>query len=429
MDWVDLRSDTVTRPTKAMREAMVDAEVGDDVYGEDPTVNALQRRLAAELGFRGGAVRAHRHAVQPAGADVALRARRRVHRRRRCAHLPLGRRRCRGARFDPAAADPAGPRWHACRWTRSRRRSSRSTRISRGPGCWRWRTPGGGARCRWTICAMPVRSPASAAWACTWTARGCTTPQWPAACRRARSPSISTASRCACPRDWARRSVRCWWVRRALIDKARRWRKVAGGGWRQAGLLAAACSYALDHHVARLADDHANAARLADGPGRTCPRSRCWGSTPTWCSSTCRQVACASWTCICARPASASASATCRRCAWSPIWTWTPTGVSGPCVRSRRSSYHRPADRELPREDEHGVPPAGRCRHDGKGMPVMRHAAWHRRSGCHPAGRLRWRSSLLATADPSSPMPASARTVHGPPRQRRCAGSRRCCPR
>jgi threonine aldolase len=48
-----------------------------------------------------------------------------------------------------------------------------------------------------------------------------------------------------------------------LIDKARRWRKVAGGGWRQAGLLAAACTYALDHHVARLADDHRRAAYLA----------------------------------------------------------------------------------------------------------------------------------------------------------------------
>ncbi|HUH31482.1 MAG TPA: GntG family PLP-dependent aldolase, partial [Rhodanobacter sp.] len=49
----------------------------------------------------------------------------------------------------------------------------------------------------------------------------------------------------------------------ALIDKARRWRKVTGGGWRQAGMLAAAGLYALDHHVARLADDHRRAATLA----------------------------------------------------------------------------------------------------------------------------------------------------------------------
>ena len=48
---VDLRSDTVTRPTPAMREAMARAEVGDDVFGDDPSVNALQEGIAALLGF------------------------------------------------------------------------------------------------------------------------------------------------------------------------------------------------------------------------------------------------------------------------------------------------------------------------------------------------------------------------------------------
>ncbi len=47
---VDLRSDTVTRPTPGMREAMAHAEVGDDVFGVDPTVNALQQRVAKLLG-------------------------------------------------------------------------------------------------------------------------------------------------------------------------------------------------------------------------------------------------------------------------------------------------------------------------------------------------------------------------------------------
>src|SRR5271157_1466594 len=47
---IDLRSDTVTRPTAAMREAMFRAEVGDDVYGEDPTVNRLERRAAEIMG-------------------------------------------------------------------------------------------------------------------------------------------------------------------------------------------------------------------------------------------------------------------------------------------------------------------------------------------------------------------------------------------
>ncbi|MCL5743186.1 MAG: beta-eliminating lyase-related protein, partial [Acidobacteria bacterium] len=47
---VDLRSDTVTRPTPEMRRAMAEAEVGDDVYGEDPTVNHLERRAAEIIG-------------------------------------------------------------------------------------------------------------------------------------------------------------------------------------------------------------------------------------------------------------------------------------------------------------------------------------------------------------------------------------------
>jgi threonine aldolase len=52
---------------------------------------------------------------------------------------------------------------------------------------------------------------------------------------------------------------------KALISKAHRWRKMLGGGMRQAGVLAAAATHALDHHVERLADDHANARRLAEG--------------------------------------------------------------------------------------------------------------------------------------------------------------------
>ena len=51
MPIIDLRSDTVTQPTAGMREAMLAAELGDDVYGEDPTVNRLEQRLAQDLGF------------------------------------------------------------------------------------------------------------------------------------------------------------------------------------------------------------------------------------------------------------------------------------------------------------------------------------------------------------------------------------------
>lgn len=54
MDWIDLRSDTVTSPTEAMRQAMANAPVGDDVFGEDPTVNRLQEMAAERVGKQAG---------------------------------------------------------------------------------------------------------------------------------------------------------------------------------------------------------------------------------------------------------------------------------------------------------------------------------------------------------------------------------------
>src|SRR4030042_3178307 len=54
MDWIDLRSDTVTQPTEAMRHAMANAPVGDDVFGEDPTVNKLQAMAAEMMGKQAG---------------------------------------------------------------------------------------------------------------------------------------------------------------------------------------------------------------------------------------------------------------------------------------------------------------------------------------------------------------------------------------
>ena len=54
MDVIDLRSDTVTKPTDAMRRAMAEAEVGDDVFGEDPSINELQDRAAQLMGMEAG---------------------------------------------------------------------------------------------------------------------------------------------------------------------------------------------------------------------------------------------------------------------------------------------------------------------------------------------------------------------------------------
>ncbi len=62
---IDLRSDTVTKPSPEMRRAMFEAEVGDDVYGEDPTINRLEQRAAEIFGREAGAVCAQRNHGQP----------------------------------------------------------------------------------------------------------------------------------------------------------------------------------------------------------------------------------------------------------------------------------------------------------------------------------------------------------------------------
>ena len=118
MNIVDLRSDTVTRPTPAMRDAMAAAEVGDDVFGDDPTVNALQERIAAALGKEAGAVRHQRHAEQPGRGDE------------RTAGAATS---TSSARWrTPTAGRPAAPR---CSAASSRSRSSTSPTAR-----WRWPT-------------------------------------------------------------------------------------------------------------------------------------------------------------------------------------------------------------------------------------------------------------------------------------------------
>ena len=69
MHHIDLRSDTVTQPTAAMKQAMLAAPLGDDVFGDDPTVNALQSRLAGMLGLE--AALFMRHQLKPVLFDPA----------------------------------------------------------------------------------------------------------------------------------------------------------------------------------------------------------------------------------------------------------------------------------------------------------------------------------------------------------------------
>ena len=146
---VDLRSDTVTRPTPAMRAAMLRAELGDDVFGDDPTVNAPAgaRSPRCSARRRRCSCPAARRATWPR-MHGPLRPRRRVHRRPGRAHLPLRRRRRGRARQRPAAAAaptrPTAP-W---RWPTSQRRSSPTTTTSRARRLLALENTIGGGCCR-----------------------------------------------------------------------------------------------------------------------------------------------------------------------------------------------------------------------------------------------------------------------------------------
>ena len=262
MNWIDLRSDTVTRPTAAMREAMALAEVGDDVYGEDPTVNALQRRLADDLGFDAGlfvpsgtqsnllALMAHcqrgdeylvgmeAHAYKYEGGGAAVLG--------SIQPQPL-----------PHAADGSLPLDAVERAIKPIDAHFARTRLLCLENTWHGR-------------ALPLAYLAEARALCDrrglalhldgarlYNAAAASGVPARAITAHFDSVSVCLSKGLGAPVG----SVLLGST--ALIDDARRWRKVAGGGMRQAGILAAAGLHALDHHVARLADDHARAAMLA----------------------------------------------------------------------------------------------------------------------------------------------------------------------
>jgi len=264
MNWIDLRSDTVTRPSVAMREAMLRADVGDDVYGEDPTVNALQQRLADELGFEAGlfapsgtqanllallshcqrgdeyivGMDAHTYKYEGGGAAVfgSIQPQPIVH--AGDGTLPLD--------TVEQAIKPRDPHfartrllclentWHGRALPRAYLSEARALCDRHG-----------------LVLHLDGARLYNAAVADGVAPREIT--------RHFDSVSVCLSKGLGAPVGSVLLGTR------TLIDEARRWRKVAGGGMRQAGLLAAAGLYALDHHVARLADDHRRAAELAAG--------------------------------------------------------------------------------------------------------------------------------------------------------------------
>jgi threonine aldolase len=261
---IDLRSDTVTRPTSGMRAAMAAAEVGDDVYGDDPTVNRLQAVIAERFGresalfFPTGTQcnlaalmahcgrgdeylvgqEAHTYKYEQGGAAVLGSIQ----------PQPLEHEAHGGIALDRIAAAIKSNDYH---FSRTRllalentiggrvlppdyQREATALAHARGLA-----THLDGARIYNAIVKRRVDEREGAAGfdsVSICLSKGLGAP----------AGSVLTGSR-------------------DFIEAARRWRKVLGGGMRQAGVLAAAGLYALENHVQRLAEDHDNAEYLAAG--------------------------------------------------------------------------------------------------------------------------------------------------------------------
>ncbi len=263
--WIDLRSDTVTRPTPAMRTAMASAEVGDDVYGEDPTVNLLEKRAAAIFGREAGlfvptgtmgnqiAIRVH---TQP-GQEVVCEAR---------AHI-----------LDWEMATAAA--FSGC--------ILRTVTTKRGTLTWQeiepyiygrstFRAPTGLIEIENTANMAGGRITPLAAMEEIWA--GARERKLPVHLDGARIFNAATAlgvdvktltrgfdTVMFCLSKGLCAPVGSMLVgSQEVIDRARIVRKALGGGMRQAGILAAAGLIALEQMPARLHEDHANARLLAE---------------------------------------------------------------------------------------------------------------------------------------------------------------------
>jgi threonine aldolase len=263
-DLVDLRSDTVTRPSVGMRRAMMDAEVGDDVFGDDPTVNRLQALLAEMLGFEAGLFmpsgtqsnlaalmthcqrgdeylvgqNAHTYRYEGGGAAVLGSIQPQPLENEPDGSIALDR--------IAAAIKPDDPHFARSRLLALENTiggkvlplpyQHAATGLAHERGL---ATHLDGARLFNAAIALGVAPHEIAA--------------------GFDSVSVCLSKGLGAPVGSVLLGTR------EFIDRARRPRKMLGGGLRQAGVLAAAGIYALEHNVARLADDHANAQRLADG--------------------------------------------------------------------------------------------------------------------------------------------------------------------
>ncbi|MBS1121625.1 MAG: L-allo-threonine aldolase [Deltaproteobacteria bacterium] len=263
MALVDLRSDTVTRPTPAMRQAIAEADVGDDVYGEDPTVKRLEERVADLLGTEAAlfvpsgtmanqiALRAHtRHGDEiiiskdahcwrhESGALAALAG---VQTQMLPGHTFTG-------AEVRAAFKPDEPYV-----ARTRVVAVENTHNMGGGTCWAL-----SALAEVTQAAHALGMVTHLDGARIWNAAIATRTTERELAAGFDSVSVCLSKGLGAPVGSLVAGTR------DFIRRCHRLRKMYGGGMRQAGLLAAAGLHAIEHHRARLADDHANARTLAE---------------------------------------------------------------------------------------------------------------------------------------------------------------------
>lgn len=267
---IDLRSDTVTQPTAAMREAMLGAAVGDDVFGDDPTVNALQERVAHLTGKEAALFmptgtqsnlcammahcergdeyivgqNAHTYRYEGGGAAVLGSIQPQPLVQNSVGEMTLS---------DIAAAiKPID-----CHFARTRLLALENTWSGHPMSLAYLAQTSDLARQHGLAVHLDGARLFNAAVAQTH--GGSTEASLRRIVDHFDSVSVCFSKGLGAPMG----SALCG--SRELIAKALRWRKVLGGGMRQTGIVAAAAVHALDHHVERLADDHVLAQRLAQG--------------------------------------------------------------------------------------------------------------------------------------------------------------------
>ncbi|MFA4838666.1 MAG: low-specificity L-threonine aldolase [Candidatus Neomarinimicrobiota bacterium] len=263
---IDLRSDTVTKPTPGMREAMFRAEVGDDVYNEDPTVNELQRRVASLLGKEDALF----VASGTMSNQVAIKS-----------HTQPGQEMICESECHIFNYEASGAAFHSLVQIRPIKGRAGVLDIEEVKSAIRPDNIHAGKTSLITIenthnraggTIYPIASIESlsalaksrgillhldgARLMNAVVATGITAKKW---AEYFDSVSICFSKGLGAPVG----SVISGSTE--FIQKAKRYRKIFGGGMRQAGILAAACIYALDHHIDRLAEDHQNAKELALG--------------------------------------------------------------------------------------------------------------------------------------------------------------------